>query len=121
MPVRFFITSGTTADCTIAMRLIDGFQAKYLLVDRGYDTDAIFQKATKMGMIPVIPPRKTVNTRENTTDICTNSAILLRMLFCFSKDGVVLQLVTQKTSLLSLLLSRFVVLRFGSLLIDDTI
>ena len=31
MPVRFFITSGTTADCTIAAQLIEGFQAEYLL------------------------------------------------------------------------------------------
>ena len=41
MPVRFFITSGTTADCTVAAQLIEGFQAEYLLADRGYDTDAI--------------------------------------------------------------------------------
>ena len=34
MPVRFFITSGTTADCTIAAQLIEGFQAEYLLADR---------------------------------------------------------------------------------------
>ena len=58
MPVRFFITSGTTADCTIAARLIEGFQAQYLLADRGYDTDAIILKAVDEGMIPVIPPRK---------------------------------------------------------------
>jgi transposase len=58
MPVRFFVTSGTTADCTIAARLIEGFQAEYLLADRGYDTDAIILKAVDEGMIPVIPPRK---------------------------------------------------------------
>ena len=58
MPVRFFITSGTTADCTIAAQLIEGFQAEYLLADRGYDTDAIILKTADDGMIPVIPPRK---------------------------------------------------------------
>ena len=58
MPVRFFITSGTTADCTVAAQLIEGFQAEYLLADRGYDTDAIILKAVNEGMIPVIPPRK---------------------------------------------------------------
>ena len=58
MPVRFFITSGTTADCTVAARLIEGFQAEYLLADRGYDTDAIILKAVSAGMTPVIPPRK---------------------------------------------------------------
>ena len=58
MPVRFFITSGTTADCTVAEQLITGFQAEYLLADRGYDTDAIILKAVDEEMIPVIPPRK---------------------------------------------------------------
>ncbi|WP_370687952.1 IS5 family transposase [uncultured Oscillibacter sp.] len=58
MPVRFFITSGTTADCTVAAQLIEGFQAEYLLADRGYDTDAIILKAVDEEMIPVIPPRK---------------------------------------------------------------
>ena len=58
MPVRFFVTSGTTADCTIAAQLIEGFQAEYLLADRGYDTDAIILKAADKGMTPVIPPKK---------------------------------------------------------------
>ena len=58
MPVRFFVTSGTTADCTIAAQLIEGFQAEYLLADRGYDTDAIILKAADEGMTPVIPPKK---------------------------------------------------------------
>ena len=56
--MRFFITSGTTADCTVAARLIEGFRAEYLLADRGYDTDAIILKAVDAGMTPVIPPRK---------------------------------------------------------------
>ena len=43
MPVRFFISSGTTADCTVAAQLIDGFRAEYLPADRGYDTDAIIR------------------------------------------------------------------------------
>ena len=58
VPVGFFITSGTTADCTIAAQLMEDFQAKYLLADRGYDTDAIILKAVDEGMIPVILPRK---------------------------------------------------------------
>ena len=47
--MRFFITSGTTADCTIAERLIEGFQAEYLLVDRGYDTTQSFSKLLTKG------------------------------------------------------------------------
>ncbi len=61
MPVRFFITSGATVDCTAAARLIEGFQAEYLLADRGYDTDAIILKAVDEGMTPVIPPGKNRN------------------------------------------------------------
>jgi len=58
MPVRFFITSGTTADCSAAKQLSKGFQAEYLLADRGCDTDAIILKASEAGMMPVIPPKK---------------------------------------------------------------
>ena len=58
MPVRAIITQGTTADCTQARQLIEGLTADYLLADRGYDSDAIVEQATKQGMIPVIPPRK---------------------------------------------------------------
>ena len=42
--------------------MIDGFEAEHLLADRGYDTDAIVEQATRQGMTPVIPPKK--NRRE---------------------------------------------------------
>ena len=58
MPVRAIITQGTTADCTQAQRLIEGFSAEYLLADRGYDSDAIVKQAENQGMKVVIPPRK---------------------------------------------------------------
>jgi transposase len=58
MPVRTIITDGTTADCTQAEKLISGFEAEYLLADKGYDSDAIVDVAKKQGMQPVIPPRK---------------------------------------------------------------
>lgn len=41
---------------------MEGFSAEYLLADRGYDSDAIIQKAKGMGMQAVIPPKK--NRRE---------------------------------------------------------
>ena len=53
MPVRFFATSGTTADCTIAAQLIEGFQTEYLLADRGYDTDAIILKSPEPSKKPL--------------------------------------------------------------------
>ena len=58
MPVRFFVTDATVADCSVAETLIADFDAEYLLADRGYDTDAIIEYALKTGMTPVIPPKK---------------------------------------------------------------
>ena len=61
MPVRILITAGTTADCTKANDLIAGFDADYLLADRGYDSDAIVDQAISQNMKVVIPPRKNRN------------------------------------------------------------
>ena len=58
MPVRAIITQGTTADCTQAARLIEGLTAEALLADKGYDTDAILERAKNQGMEPVIPPKR---------------------------------------------------------------
>jgi transposase len=63
MPVRIFVTQGTTADCTQAGRLIEGLSAEYLLADRGYDSDAIVAQAENQGMKTVIPPRKNRKTK----------------------------------------------------------
>jgi hypothetical protein len=57
----------------------------------------------------------------NTTNIFTNFAISLRTLFFFSSAGAALLRATPKMSLPSSLLSKFVVLPFGSSFIDDTI
>ncbi|WP_446470790.1 IS5 family transposase [Xenorhabdus stockiae] len=58
MPVRIVITSGTTADCSQAERLIEGLDAEHLLADRGYDSNAIVEKAEQQGMQVQIPSRK---------------------------------------------------------------
>ena len=65
MPVRAIITQGTTADCTQAIALIDGFIAENLLADRGYDTDAILGQVERQGMLPVIPPKKNRKEQRN--------------------------------------------------------
>jgi transposase len=57
-PVRIFITAGTTADCTLGEELIKGIDADVLLADRGYDVNAIIERARSMGMEVVIPPKK---------------------------------------------------------------
>lgn len=58
MPVRAIITAGTVADCTQAVGLIDGLTAEMLLADKGYDSNAILEKALSQGMNPVIPPKR---------------------------------------------------------------
>ena len=57
-PLRIIITEGTTADCTKAQDLIQGFSATCLFADRGYDSDSILDMALQSGMTPVIPPKK---------------------------------------------------------------
>ena len=54
LPVRAIITSGTVADCTQAVALIDGISAQHLLADKGYDTNTIIEQAIAQGMEPVI-------------------------------------------------------------------
>lgn len=58
MPVRILSTSGTTADCTQAGALIEGLTAAHLIMDRGYDSDALIAQAARQGMQAVVPPRK---------------------------------------------------------------
>ena len=65
MPLRVLITGGTTADCTLAHRLIEGMSAEHLLADKGYDSDAIIEQAKAQGMAAVIPPRKNRKTPIN--------------------------------------------------------
>ena len=116
--MRFFISSGTTADCTVAAQLIAGFRAEYLLADRGYDTDAIILKAVDEGMTPVIPPRK------NRKHLREYGKYLYKLRHLVENAFLLLKRwrgATPKTPLLSLPLSKSAALLFGSLFIDDTI
>ena len=58
MPVRFFVTAGTAADCAVAAQLIEGFAAQYLLADRGYGTNEIIAATQGSGIEAVIPSKK---------------------------------------------------------------
>jgi transposase len=46
------------ADCTQAAALTAGFAAAHLIADRGYDTNAIVERAEQQHTQPVIPPRQ---------------------------------------------------------------
>ncbi len=58
MPLRAVVTEGTRADCAEAEGLIDWFEMKHLLADKGYDSDAIVAKVEERGAQAVIPPRR---------------------------------------------------------------
>jgi transposase len=57
-PIRFIVTQGSTADCTQARGLLEGFCADNLLADRGYDNDDTLACAEEMGAQAIIPPKK---------------------------------------------------------------
>jgi IS5 family transposase len=74
MPIRAIITDGTTADCSQASDLIQGFSSQALLADRGYDSNSIVQQALDQLMQPVIPPKK---NRLVQRDYCKDIANLI--------------------------------------------
>ena len=79
MPVRMFVTAGSTADCTQACHLVEGIDVGSLIADKGYDSDAIVEHVQAKGIDAVIPPGK---SSENTTNIFIAFVILSRMLSC---------------------------------------
>lgn len=64
-PVNFEITGGEVHDSKVAEQIIDSIgQASHFIADKGYDSEAIREKACEAGMNPVIP-RKANSKKEN--------------------------------------------------------
>lgn len=58
-PVKFQLTGGHTPDCIQAEALLEGQQAKTVLADKGYDTDAIIDSVTScIKAKAMIPPKR---------------------------------------------------------------
>ena len=58
-PLDFKITGGVVHDSQVASELIEMIgQADYFIADKGYDSEAIRDKARTHDMVPVIPKRK---------------------------------------------------------------
>jgi len=57
-PVRLLLTAGQTSEYTQAEALIEGFDADYVLADKGYDSDQFVSAIIAQQATPVIPPRK---------------------------------------------------------------
>lgn len=56
-PVRLLLTAGQKSEYTQADALIEGFDAQYVLADKGYDSDVFVTTIESHPAIPVIPPR----------------------------------------------------------------
>ena len=57
-PVRLLLTAGQTSEYTQAEALIEGFEAGYVLADKGYDSDRFVSAIEKSHAVPVIPSKK---------------------------------------------------------------
>jgi len=57
-PVRLLLTAGQASEYGQANALIEGFDADYVLADKGYDSDEFVEVVEKTGAIAVIPPRR---------------------------------------------------------------
>ena len=57
-PVRFILTRGQSSEYDQAAALLEGFQANFVLADKGYDSDDFIEKIQSSGAVAVIPPRK---------------------------------------------------------------
>ena len=61
-PLRLLLTAGQASEYGQANALIEGFEAAYVLADKGYDSDEFVQTITATGAQAVIPPRNHRNT-----------------------------------------------------------
>ena len=52
------LTAGQASEYGQANVLIEGFDADYVLADKGYDSDEFIEKIDKTGATAVIPPRR---------------------------------------------------------------
>jgi transposase len=58
-PLRFILTAGQVGDVLAAPALLDGFQAKAVLADKAYDSNAFRQVIANSGALAVIPSNRT--------------------------------------------------------------
>ncbi len=57
-PLRLILTAGQRHDSPQAAALIEDFEPRVLIADKGYDSDALIEAVTAKGIEAVIPPKK---------------------------------------------------------------
>ncbi len=68
-PLCIEITGGQVHDSQVAPQLIEQVQGEILIADKGYDSEAIREKARSKNMIPVIPKRSNSKTPDKDFDV----------------------------------------------------
>ena len=61
-PLRFILTPGQAGDAPQAAALLDGFDAKAVLADTAYDSNALRETIARTGACAVIPSNPTRKT-----------------------------------------------------------
>lgn len=56
--MRFILTSGASAEYNQALALLEGFEPRAVIADKGYDANFIIEAIERMEAEAVIPPRR---------------------------------------------------------------
>lgn len=80
-PLRFILTGGQRNDCTQAIDLLDGYQGKAVLADKGYDTNDIVEAINAMGAEAVIPSKSNRKIQRNYDETLYKERNLIERLF----------------------------------------
>ena len=79
-PVRLLLTAGQASEHTQAEALIEGFNAGFVLADKGYDSDAFVATIKASGASPAIPPRSNrITPRDYDKDIYKERNLVERL------------------------------------------
>jgi len=57
-PLRVRLTAGQRHDSTQAQALLEGYECAYVIADRGYAAEALWEWIIQHGATPVIPPHQ---------------------------------------------------------------
>lgn len=57
-PLRLIVTGGQESEYRQAEPLIEGYKPRFVIADKGYDSDSFVEAIERCGASAVIPPRK---------------------------------------------------------------
>ena len=80
-PIRFILTGGEAAECTQALRLLDGLKAKTILADKGYDADYVMKAPKFMRAEVVIPSKSNRKNPRNFDKVLYRERNLIERMF----------------------------------------